>query len=101
MALSPMRLVRIPKRSITLVVFEPKSLDAFGGLAHVTGHHCALVSRKGHVFMSSPRMRSRDLMFRRESPYFRVFTVADRRELFEARAIVAEASWARSHRNCA
>jgi ATP-dependent DNA ligase len=35
--------------------FEPK-LDGFRALAHVTGHHCTLVSRNGHVFQSWPQL---------------------------------------------
>jgi bifunctional non-homologous end joining protein LigD len=98
-----MRLLRIPEPfDHPDFLFEPK-LDGFRALAHVTGHHCALVSRHGHVFQSWPqlaeevahavcadsaildgeicclgpdgRTRFHDLMFRREWPYFYAFDV--------------------------
>ena len=64
--------------------------DGFRALAHVTGHHCQLVSRNGHTFKSWPYFAKRsrggvlildgcsrfyDLMFRREWPYFIAFDV--------------------------
>ena len=83
-------------------LYEVK-FDGFRALAHVTGHHCQLVSRNGHVFKSWPYLaeeiahavrahsavldgeivcldadgcsRFYDLMFRREWPYFLAFDV--------------------------
>ena len=77
--------------------------DGFRALAHVTGHHCQLVSRNGHVFKSWPYLaeeiahavrahravldgeivclgadgcsRFYDVLFRREWPYFLAFDV--------------------------
>jgi bifunctional non-homologous end joining protein LigD len=51
-----MRLLRLPEPfDHPDCVFEPK-IDGFRALAHVTGHHCALVSRNGHVFKSWPQL---------------------------------------------
>ena len=98
-ALTPMRLLRIPERfDHPDFVFEPK-LDGFRAL--VNGHHCQLLSRNAHVFKSWPQLaeeiahavrahsavldgeivclgpdgcsRFRDLLFRREWPYFLAF----------------------------
>ena len=45
-----MPLVRIPELfDHADWLFEIK-LDGFRALAHVEGHHCRLVSRRGHVF---------------------------------------------------
>ena len=35
--------------------FEPK-WDGFRALAYIDGHHCRLVSRRGHVYQSWPRL---------------------------------------------
>ena len=51
-----MRLLRIPAPPVhPEFVFEPK-LDGFRALAHISGHHCSLVSRNGHVFTSWPQL---------------------------------------------
>jgi bifunctional non-homologous end joining protein LigD len=51
-----MRLLRIPEPfDHPEFLYEPK-LDGFRTLAYVTGHHCALVSRNGHVFKSWPQL---------------------------------------------
>ena len=53
-ALRPMRLLRIPEPfDHPDWLFEVK-FDGFRALAHVTGHHCQLVSRNGHTFKSWP-----------------------------------------------
>jgi len=52
--------VRSPRR-----LFELKH-DGFRALAHVDGHHCRLVSRRGHVFRERNR-RLRRIMPRIES----------------------------------
>jgi len=52
----PMRLVRIPQPfDHAAFVFEPK-IDGFRALAHIRGHRCELVSRRGHVFKSWPQL---------------------------------------------
>jgi bifunctional non-homologous end joining protein LigD len=49
-SLHPMPLVRIPEPFDHLqFVFELKH-DGFRALAHIRGHHCELVSRRGHIY---------------------------------------------------
>lgn len=96
-----MRLLRVPEPfDHPGFIFEPK-LDGFRALAHINGHSCRLVSRNGYVFKSWPqlteetahavRCRSavidgeicclepdgrthfKNLLFRREWPYFYAF----------------------------
>ena len=49
-----MRLLRIPKPFDHPDWLYEVKFDGFRALAHVTGHHCQLVSRNGHVFKSWP-----------------------------------------------
>jgi bifunctional non-homologous end joining protein LigD len=101
--LSPMRLLRLPEPfDHADFLFEPK-LDGFRALAHIRGHHCALVSRNGHPFKQWPhlaeelahavrtydavldgeicclnpdgRTNFKQLLFRQEWPYFYAFDV--------------------------
>jgi len=100
---TPMRLLRIPEPfDHPDFLFEPK-LDGFRALAHVRGHRCELVSRNVHVFKSWPQLAEeiahavrahsavldgeicclepelrthfRNLLFRREWPFFYAFDV--------------------------
>jgi bifunctional non-homologous end joining protein LigD len=93
-----MRLLPIPQPfDHPEFLYEPK-IDGFRALAHVCGHHCTLVSRNGHQFKSWPQFAEevahairadsaildgeicclepdgtsnfRNLLFRREWPYF-------------------------------
>jgi bifunctional non-homologous end joining protein LigD len=102
-ALSPMPLIRVAEAfDHPDWIFELKH-DGFRALAHVEGHRCTLVSRRGHVFSKwavlcteishsirateaildgeivclAPDGRSKfyDLMFRREWPHFVAFDV--------------------------
>jgi ATP-dependent DNA ligase len=51
-----MRLLRIPEPfDHSDWIFEPK-MDGFRALGHVKGHHCTLISRKGHTFKSWPQL---------------------------------------------
>jgi len=102
-ALRPMRLLRIPGAFDHPDWLYEVKFDGFRALAHVTGHHCQLVSRNGHRFKSWPYLgeeiahavrthsavldgeivcldgngcsRFYDLLFRREWPYFLAFDV--------------------------
>jgi bifunctional non-homologous end joining protein LigD len=94
----PMRLLRVPEPfNSPDFIFEPK-IDGFRPLAYICGHRCELVSPNGHTFKSWPqlaeevahavRCRSavldgeicclrpdgrshfKDLLFRREWPWF-------------------------------
>lgn len=96
-----MRLLRVPEAfDHPDFLFEPK-IDGFRALAHVAGHRCTLVSRSGHVFKSWPQLKEeiahsvraadavidgevcclepdgrsnfKNLLFRREWPYFYAF----------------------------
>jgi bifunctional non-homologous end joining protein LigD len=96
-----MRLLRIPEPfDHRDWIFEPNS-DGFRALAHVQGHRCTLISRNGNIFKSWPRLGEeiahavraqdavldgeiccleqdgtsnfRNLLFRREWPYFIAF----------------------------
>jgi len=98
-----MRLLRIPEPfDHPDFLFEPK-LDGFRALAHVRGHRCELVSRNVHVFKSWPQLAEeiahavrahsavldgeicclepelrthfKNLLFRREWPFFYAFDV--------------------------
>ena len=44
-----MRLLRIPESFDHSDRLDDVKCDGFRALAHVTGHHCQLVSRNGHV----------------------------------------------------
>src|SRR4030095_1290539 len=96
-----MRLLRVPEPFDHPDWLYEVKFDGFRALAHVNGHHCQLVSRNGHVFKSWPYLteeiahavrahsavldgeivclgadgcsRFRDLLFRREWPYFLPF----------------------------
>ena len=98
-----MRLLRIPEPFDYLDWLYEVKFDGFRALAHVTGHHCQLISRNGHAFKTWPYLaeeiahavrthsavldgeivcldangcsRFRDLLFRREWPYFLAFDV--------------------------
>jgi bifunctional non-homologous end joining protein LigD len=98
-----MRLLRIPQPFDHSDWLYEVKFDGFRALAHVTGHHCQLVSRNGHTFKSWPYLaeeiahavrthsavldgeivcldadgcsRFYDLLFRREWPYFLAFDV--------------------------
>ena len=101
--ISPMRLLRIPEAfDHPEWIWEPK-IDGFRALAHVRGHHCALISRNGHTFKSWPHLNEeiahavrandaildgeivcldadgranfKNLLFRREWPYFLAFDI--------------------------
>src|SRR3954469_255077 len=101
--LRPMPLIRVVKPfDHPDCVFELKH-DGFRALAHVLGHHCTLVSRRGHVYKQWPMLETEvahavramscvldgeivalapdgrskfyDLMFRREWPHFVAFDV--------------------------
>src|SRR5262249_41992099 len=99
-SLHPMPLVRIPELfEHEQFVFELKH-DGFRALAVIRGHHCELVSRRGHVYKfpqlveelahavraddaildgeivcldARGRSRFYSLLFRREWPYFMAF----------------------------
>jgi ATP-dependent DNA ligase len=49
-----MRLLRVPEPFDHSDWLYEVKFDGFRALAHVTGHHCQLVSRNGHVFKSWP-----------------------------------------------
>lgn len=52
----PMRLLRIPEAlDHPDFIYEPK-IDGFRALAHVRGHCCELISRKGHCFKFWPQL---------------------------------------------
>ena len=98
-----MRLLRVPEPFDHPDFLYEVKFDGFRALARVTGHHCQLISRNGHVYKSWPylaeeiahavRARSAildgeiacrapdgssrfyDLLFRREWPYFLAFDV--------------------------
>jgi bifunctional non-homologous end joining protein LigD len=98
-----MGLLRIPEPFDHPDFLYEVKFDGFRALAHVTGHHCQLVSRNGHVYKSWPYLaeeiahavrahsaildgeiaclapdgssRFYDLLFRREWPYFLAFDV--------------------------
>src|SRR4030095_7725977 len=98
-----MRLLRIPESFDHPDFLYEVKFDGFLALAHVTGHHCPLVSRTAHQFKSCRSLteeiahavrahsavldgeivcldangcsRFYDLMFRRDSPYFLEFDV--------------------------
>ena len=56
MAITPMRLVRVPEPfDHPDYIFEPK-IDGFRALAVVREHRCDLVCRSGHVFKSWPQL---------------------------------------------
>jgi bifunctional non-homologous end joining protein LigD len=52
--LRPMRLLRIPEPFDHPDFLYEVKFDGFRSLAHVTGHHCQLISRNGHPFKSWP-----------------------------------------------
>ena len=101
--ITPMRLLRLQEPfDHPAFVFEPK-LDGFRALAHVRGHRCELISRNGHTFTQWPqlaeelahavrahacvldgeicclapdgRTQFKNLLFRREWPFFYAFDV--------------------------
>ena len=102
-ALRPMPLLRIPEPFDHPDFLYEVKFDGFRALAHVTGHRCQLVSRNGNVFKSWPylneeiahavrahscvldgeivclgrdgRSRFRDLLYRRQWPFFVAFDV--------------------------
>lgn len=105
MKIRPMPLVRLPQAFDAVDwLFEIKH-DGFRALAHVDGHQCRLVSRRGHVFTKwdvlcteiSHSIRAHDaildgeivcldadgrsnfhqLMFRRDWPYFYAFDLLE------------------------
>jgi bifunctional non-homologous end joining protein LigD len=98
-----MRLLRLPEPfDHPDFLFEPK-LDGFRAVARIRGHHCELVSRNGHVFKQWPQLAEevahavrahsavldgevcclnpdgrsnfKQLLYRREWPYFYAFDV--------------------------
>src|SRR5262245_50682515 len=100
---TPKALLRIPKPfDHPDFIYEVK-YDGFRALAYIHGHHCQLISRRGHVFKSWPylctelahsvrcvdavldgeivclgpdgRSRFNHLLFRRDWPYFMAFDV--------------------------
>ena len=59
MSLTPMRLLRIPEPfDHPDSLFEPKP-DGCRALAHVRGHRCDLVSRKGQTLSPGPATKGR------------------------------------------
>ena len=100
---TPATLLRIPRPfDHPDCIYEVK-YDGFRSLAYIEGHHCRLISRRGHIFKSWPylatelahavrcrdavldgeiaclgpdgRSRFNHLLFRRDWPYFLAFDV--------------------------
>lgn len=125
MKITPMRLLRIPEPfDHPEFIFEPK-IDGFRALAIVDGHGCRLMSRNGHPFKSWPQLAEemahavraarvvldgeiccldtdgrsnfKNLLFRREWPYFYAFDILSlerrdltRRPLLERKRMLAD-----------
>jgi len=100
---TPATLLRFPKPFDDQNFIYEVKYDGFRALAYIDGHHCRLISRRGHVFKSWPnlctelahsvgcmdavldgeigclgpdgRSRFNRLLFRRDWPHFMAFDV--------------------------